>query len=454
MPRRPSAISKDGPLSDLYSQSTERRFQSLVALPVPDETELAELPVRALKSLETRILDLWIQAIEEIPPSLSGKIYLNRIKGDPSPANLEELTSSSVAHCAVYFLALTRLLIEKCGPEKANAWITQELQGVMEEGASNASNSSDAAAASLAFFGTVYSTLAARRLLAGSPPPPEIALHEAGAHRGMRQLYVTQSKARQPPGENWQLAMLFGLADSAMGFLDLLYGELNTLGKRLWRERLHEPQGPYSAMQPAELPRLARRDSSMISKYGQKQVEEVFEEQLSLAMQSFGFVVARTSRGKRRVDLVCISRGHSEASTFLIEAKTSKDPYTLPVADQRALSEYAEQTRSRLPTLPPLRLVLVIGQSPAPSLESRLKALESTTGIPMRFCSTDLLSHLRISLVGPLDGSSFITQVLESPVILPESLVDLIVKSEDDEAQTHADYINKLLLGRLPDDRP
>lgn len=76
--------------------------------------------------------------------------------------------------------------------------------------------------------------------------------------------------------------------------------------------------GPFSSIRLAELAPLANRDARMSKKYGTKQIEKVFEQQLALIVQSFSLYV-RT--GQRTVDLICISADPTARFTFLLEAK-------------------------------------------------------------------------------------------------------------------------------------
>ncbi len=113
-----------------------------------------------------------------------------------------------------------------------------------------------------------------------------------------------------------------------------------------------------------ELGSLARRDASVVKRYGESEVEVRFEQQLSFLMQSFGFIVVTTQRAQRRVDLICIAQGASgDSFTFLVEAKTTGASYSLPTRDARAITEYVSSVRQALKTLPRLRLVLLVSGS-------------------------------------------------------------------------------------------
>ena len=75
-----------------------------------------------------------------------------------------------------------------------------------------------------------------------------------------------------------------------------------------------------------ELPLLASRNATMQDRYGSKQVESRFEQQLSILMQSLGYFTVPTVPGERRIDLVCISATSGQSGgghTILLEAKST-----------------------------------------------------------------------------------------------------------------------------------
>src|SRR5437867_1365392 len=130
-------------------------------------------------------------------------------------------------------------------------------------------------------------------------------------------------------------------------------------------------------IKPSELPIIAARTPEVIQKYGEKNLECVFEMQLALLMQSFGFIVVQTRIGERRVDLIAISSGSYDPITCIVEAKTSRSPYALPVKDERALKEYVQDIRRSLTSLPPLKFVLLVSGAAARSLPARLHRVEA-----------------------------------------------------------------------------
>ena len=156
--------------------------------------------------------------------------------------------------------------------------------------------------------------------------------------------------------------------------------------------------GPFSLIRLPELSLLARRDPVIVGKYGSKQIESIFEQQLSLILQSFGFIVVRTRRGDRTVDLVCISADPRQRMTILVEAKTTKGAYSLPTDDERALLEYVRDVRENLTTMPPLAFVLIVAPKATSRIETELTSIEAKTGTPVRLISASDFAQLRESI--------------------------------------------------------
>jgi hypothetical protein len=177
--------------------------------------------------------------------------------------------------------------------------------------------------------------------------------------------------------------------------------------------------GPFSSIRLTELAPLANRDARMSKKYGNKRIEKVFEQQLALIVQSFGLYVVSTRTGQRTVDLICISADPRARFTFLLEAKTSGRPYTLPRDDARALLEYIREVRIGLTTLPPLHFVLMIGPSPSATLEKKLQGLEAEAGLPIRYCSAHELAELREVVAGPLPLNDFADHLQRASRVVP-----------------------------------
>jgi hypothetical protein len=159
------------------------------------------------------------------------------------------------------------------------------------------------------------------------------------------------------------------------------------------REQAQMQATARSILRLPEFPLLAARAPHLLKKYGLKTVEERFEQQLSLALQSFGFRTVPTTRGGRRGDNICITGGDSPAA-ILVEAKTSEHPYNLPTKDERALLEYARKLDNPSPIIFPLRLILIVGPNPDVKLAERLNRLEAAARVPVRYCSAAALAAL------------------------------------------------------------
>lgn len=186
--------------------------------------------------------------------------------------------------------------------------------------------------------------------------------------------------------------------------------------------------GPFSALRLPELQLLAERNGRVLAKYGAKETEKIFEQQLALLTQSLGFYVVATRNGERTVDLICISGGPSASYTFMLEAKTSGHSYALPTKDERALIDYIQETKQRLTTSPPLAYVLIIGPGAAKSLEAKLRQVEAKTQTPVRFCRAQDIALFRENLVGPLPLGILKDAIVSGSYILEESVFTRVVE--------------------------
>jgi len=195
-----------------------------------------------------------------------------------------------------------------------------------------------------------------------------------------------------------------------------------------------------------ELSQLASRTPTIVQRYGTSEIEIRFEAQLALLMQSFGFLVVRTERAQRRIDLVCIAPGSPEGSyTILLEAKTTAGNYALPTKDSRAIAEYVSSVRSALKTLPPLRLVIVVGGKPAKTVMTKIGELEATCGLPVRYCDVALLQRLRHQIPGPVDHPHFIKVCMEAGRILGLEEIRQLVESDKSVRAAHGNFVEALL---------
>lgn len=186
----------------------------------------------------------------------------------------------------------------------------------------------------------------------------------------------------------------------------------------------------------------------MVRKYGAKHLEKAFEFQLALIVQSLGLLVVSSQPGERAVDLICISSDPTERGTLLLEAKTSGRPYALPTKDERALLEYIEVVRRSLTTLPPLRLVVILGQTATSTLEGKLAQLEGRAGVPIRFCTAQELADLRESVPGPIAISSLLEAFYASPRVLPRGTLEAVSERYRNNQSAHSAFVKALLPER------
>lgn len=192
--------------------------------------------------------------------------------------------------------------------------------------------------------------------------------------------------------------------------------------------------GAFSYIKTGELSPLAARSKSVLSKYGEKNVATQFEFTMSLVIQSFGFSVVNAERGEKAIDLICISNDSNCKFTMIIDAKSSSSNYALPASDERAISEYIATISNRFVQLPNLKIALIVGPSPSKTLPEKLKALNATLSVPIRYLEARTLARLREQLVGKLDLGDFLNTLLTSNLIIsPSDLDKLILRQHERE---------------------
>ena len=197
------------------------------------------------------------------------------------------------------------------------------------------------------------------------------------------------------------------------------------------REQVQMQATARSVLHLPEFPLLADRAPHLLKKYGLKTVEERFEQQLSLALQSLGFRTVPTTRGSRRGDNICITGGDSPVA-ILVEAKTSKHLYNLPAKDERALWDYAQKLKNPSPIIFPLRLILIIGPNPDAKLAKRLNHLETAARVPVRYCSAvALAAFLRLPPTGVTAEDLFEAFLVDDRIISMDHLVSISSKSQE-----------------------
>ncbi len=280
------------------------------------------------------------------------------------------------------------------------------------------------------------------------PLPSTIATFESISHGSLWDMY-SKSRSKNTSDIEWLMKRLFS---SSLRYVTSTYQAMK--GRF---DSSHSP-GMFSNIKVNEISLLGKRDKQMIDKYGRKNVEAAFEQQLALIIQSFGFSVVPAQKGERKIDLVCVSglvsTDQRDNYSFLLEAKTSGKPYSLPTDDQRAIKEYVTQSRRALHGIPQLQFVLIVGYKPTKTLLSKLKQLESSAGIPIRFCSTQQISKLRESLPGPVPMLSFKENIIAGPPIMTDKSIENITDTYTGVQKAYADYISNLysLHESRPDD--
>ncbi|MFI2202074.1 hypothetical protein ACH47Z_15135 [Streptomyces sp. NPDC020192] len=214
---------------------------------------------------------------------------------------------------------------------------------------------------------------------------------------------------------------------------------------RPWSEA-HE-SGAFSSLRLPELQLLATRADAVKARYGDRKVEKVFEQQLALLIQSLGFYVVSTRTGESTVDLVCISADPASPFTFLLEAKSSGRPYTLPSDDRRALLQYVEDVKSNLTTSPPLAFVLIVGGAPQKTLAEKIGDLELAAKVPVRFCTAQSLANLRENLIGPNPAGIIKKAILRSGAVIKNEDLQKVTEEVLSRVRAQEELVRSFLAG-------
>jgi hypothetical protein len=210
------------------------------------------------------------------------------------------------------------------------------------------------------------------------------------------------------------------------------------------KERARLQATANSVLQVHELPQLASRAPHMLEKYGSKEVEVRFEQQLNLALQTCGFRTVPAPKGTRRGDIICLT-DKTPPVAILVEAKTSVRPYKLPVKDERALIEYAQQLNASSWFQYPLRLICIVGPNPDRNIAERLNRLEVSTQVTARYCSvTALVGLLTRPPVGVTTEDIVKALVGADRVVSTDDLTSISSKAEE-KLTTLRSSIGKLL---------
>lgn len=196
----------------------------------------------------------------------------------------------------------------------------------------------------------------------------------------------------------------------------------------------------HPPMKLGELAALAKRTEPVMKRYGRFGVAGRFEQQLALVANSLGCIVVQTRRFERSVDIVCFSE--NPKATFLIEAKTTARPYSLPTSDQRALVEYVSAIRDGLGVLPALQLVILVGPEPAGTLQSKLRQLSLEMNLPIRYLRAADLATVRRHIVGPFPLGGFLSALKNGQEIVEKQVISGLVSDHRRERQLVLDLVN------------
>ena len=272
-------------------------------------------------------------------------------------------------------------------------------------------------------------------------PTFPMSVFEEQAHNGIYSLHKSSLSAPHPDLRRCANKLAHGLLD----LLKNIYSSEHIICNK------DHKSGPFSALLTHELALLAARDKKLLSRYGTKQVEKVFERQLALLFQSCGFYVVGTKLGQKTVDLICISSDPRQKMTILVEAKTSGKPYSLPTKDRRALAEYVKDVKKSLTSMPDIEFVLITGPQPVSTLEGRLSELEAEIQTPARYITAAELAAVRECMPGPLPMETLRNDVILSDTRILKNLDKSILKTHQRQQQAYSHFVSAMLCG-IPND--
>lgn len=261
---------------------------------------------------------------------------------------------------------------------------------------------------------------------------------EVGIHRELGKFIEHLQQAHGSPR-----TMIENQLRSLLHYSEQIYAEKATARSEA------DTDNAFSEKWLKELSLLAARDSRMKNKYGAKQIERRFERHVALLFQTLGFITVPAIPGEAAADLLCIGKDSDTSYSFLVDAKSSKQPYTLPKADQRAIAEYVDATRKSLADLPKLTFVLLVGHGPARTVDNKLGALETSAGVPLRFISAEDLANLREQLPGPLRATLFRQVLLGSEPVLSSPALSQLPKKLSNLEQTYTEFVRGLRKAAL-----
>jgi hypothetical protein len=130
-----------------------------------------------------------------------------------------------------------------------------------------------------------------------------------------------------------------------------------------------------------------------------------------------------------------------------VEAKSASRPYALPTKDSRALVEYVGATKETLATLPPVRLVVIVGpDSYTTTLPKKLRQLETASRVPARYLPAELLVDLRRKLRGPAPLPALLTSLLAADAVVKPRDISHVVHRDERRREAHERLVQELLV--------
>lgn len=225
----------------------------------------------------------------------------------------------------------------------------------------------------------------------------------------------------------------------------LVYGlefRARTVAGRAERRRDVPERAPWWLANVRELAMLSTRHTDMAKQHGKKMIESIFEERLRVLFQTLGFLVVGARPGEAASDLLCVceERGYS----FLVDAKSTSQPYKFPKSDRRAIADYVKETGSNLRGVPPIAFVLIVGPSISEGGVEQMRKLEFEIGTKVRFVDAALIATLQQSFAGPVPPVQFRDAVLGSDVIVKEAIIDRMKRFVDGMAEAYTDHIRRI----------
>ena len=208
----------------------------------------------------------------------------------------------------------------------------------------------------------------------------------------------------------------------------------------------HQP-GYLSQLRLGEVGALAAREPSVVRRYGARRLELVYQHRLALIMGTLGFHVVEANVGERAIDLVCVSALPGCPGTIIVDAKSSRKPYSLSVSDAGALAEYAHEIRRRVGGIPPVVCLVIVGHSASRQLQRRLETLQNEVRVPVRFMEARALAQLREHAPGTIHSGDFMDFLKTGSVLLGSPDVLSLVKRAADARDAMTKLVRTQMLG-------